>query len=143
MIRRILLYDIADVHLVVGHPSGVLYRNQVGGTINYQAEIEGVLCPFELSNDASERLQNYHYPSGRQGLAAGIADAIDTILASEPVSRTVRVDRSRLEESWEAWVHVLIESPSTSALDLAPDSYHGAIYGFGNVTGVLTWPNSD
>ncbi|WP_437926235.1 DUF6210 family protein [Sorangium sp. So ce291] len=143
IMKRVLLWDIPDeIMLVVEHPSGVVYQNQVGGVVCWQAEMEGVLSPLDVSAGAAQRIQDCPYLSGREGITAEVADAIDALLASEPGARFLKVDRARLGQSWEAWVYVLIDSPESSATDAA-GVYHGPIYGFGGARGVLTWPNSD
>ncbi|WP_104986299.1 DUF6210 family protein [Sorangium cellulosum] len=143
MMKRVLLWDIPDeIMLVVEHPSGVVYQNQVGGVVCWQAELEGVLSPLDVSDDTVQRIQKCPYLSGREGISAEIADTIDTLLASEPGARFLKVDRTRLGKSWEAWVYVLIDSPESREADTA-STYYGPIYGFGVARGVLTWPNSD
>lgn len=142
--KRVLLWNIPDeIMLVVEHPSGVVYQNQVGGVVNWQAELEGVLAPLDVRPDAVRRIQDCPYPSGREGITDEIADAIDALLASEPGARSVRVDRARLGQSWEAWVYVLIDSPERSTVEAAADDCFGSICGFGRARGVLTWQNSD
>ncbi|WP_437951053.1 DUF6210 family protein [Sorangium sp. So ce296] len=131
-----------EIMLVVEHPSGVVYQNQVGGVVCWQAELEGVLSPLDLSDETAQRIQNCPYPSGREGITDEVADTIDALLASEPGARFLKVDRARLGHSWEAWVYVLVDSPDSSASDVA-GTYFGPIRGFGSARGVLTWPNSD
>lgn len=141
-VKRINLYDIPDeVMLVVEHPSGVSYQNQVGGIVCAQGELEGVLAPVELMPDNAERIMNFPYGAGR-GISAAVADMIDAVLASEPAARYLTVDRARLDQSFEAWVFVLVASSESATLDPL-GTYSGAPLGFGMTRGVLTWPNSD
>ncbi len=61
------------------------------------------------------------------------------------VRRTwLRVDRAQLDESWEAWVHVLVDStpPDSASID---STLTTAVPSSASATsrGVLTWPNSD
>ena len=145
------LIDIPDeVMLVLEYPSGVVYRAQVGGVVCWKAEMEGVLVPIDLSDDSNEQIMNCAYPQGREGVTAEIADMIDARLASEAGARFLRVDRARLDESWEAWVYVIVDSPPTPPPDMSGEisadtfgGYFGPVYGFGLARGVLTWPNSD
>lgn len=140
--RRISLYDMPhEIMLVVEHPSGVLYGNQAGGVVCMQPEIEGVLAPVEVWPENVERIMNLDYGAGR-GLEPELADAIDAVLAVEPSSRYLRVDRARLKQSMEAWVFVLIDSPADTTDQIAGPHF-GALLGFGATKGVLTWPNSD
>jgi hypothetical protein len=141
----ILLYDLEQAGVIVECPSGVRYRNQVGGNACFQAEEEGVLAPLELNQEAEDRLETGPYPGGGAALTDAHADAIDGILASHPNTSFLKVDRARLRDSMEAWVYVILvtpESTSTSA-DLEKTRYFGPVYGFGATKGVLTWPNSD
>lgn len=140
--KLILLYDIPGPMFIVQCPSGVIYRNQVGGLATYQEELEGVLSPLDLSDDIEGQLEAFPYPQGRRGITVAIADAIDALLASRPGANFLKVDRARLSECWEAWVHVLIDTPERDEQSLS-GPYFGPVYGFGTTTGVLTWPNSD
>ncbi len=133
------------IMLVVEYPSGVRYSNQVGGVVCALPTLEGVLVPIEIADEAVEQVMALPYMQGRQGIDTAIADAIDAVLARMTVRRTwLRVDRAQLDESWEAWVHVLVDStpPDSASIDSDPD-YGGTILGFGPSRGVLTWPNSD
>src|ERR1700704_2131754 len=84
--------------LVVEHPSGVAYRNQVGGVTCWQAEVEGVLAPINISDAGVEKIMNLSYKPGH-GVSIETADSIDAILAAEPCGRHLTVDRNRLHES--------------------------------------------
>src|ERR1041385_5697651 len=140
--KLIVLYDLPDdIMLIVEHPSGVRYLNQVGGVTCWQAEMEGVLAPVDTSPDVKERLQNFSYP-GRPGISDQDADTLDGLLASFPGTSFLKVDRTRMNESWEAWVYVLVESPERAEPTLS-GPYFGPLHGFGAAKGVLTWPNSD
>lgn len=139
----ILLYTMPDeLMLIVECSSGVRYENQVGGVVCWRGEQEGVLAPLDVARSTVEAIQNCPYPQGAQGISPEIADMIDALLAAESRARTLKVDRARLHESWEAWIYIVIDSPRTTMRDIN-DDYHGSIYGFGLVRGVLTWQNSD
>jgi hypothetical protein len=130
-----------EVMLILQHSTGVAYENQVGGVICWQAELEGVLAPVELGPNSVERIMNLSYQA-RRGITAELADGIDEVLAATPGGRYLKVDRDRLDESWEAWVFVVVDSPVSTVHDLT-GPYFGAPRGFGATRGVLTWPNSD
>lgn len=140
--KLITLKDIPQAMIIAEHPSGVVYRNQVGGVVCWQAEVEGVLAPLDVSDDVADRIAAYPYPSGREGITEEIADTIDALLTSEPGAKHLTVDRARLAESWEAWIYVLIDSPEYNEPSLS-EPYFGPFYGFGKAKGVLTWRNSD
>jgi hypothetical protein len=131
-----------DLMLVLEHRSGVTYKNQVGGVTCWQAELEGVLAPIDLGDEDVVRIMDFPYKPGR-GLGVEHADAIDAILAANPPTRHVTVDRGRLAESLEAWVHVTVATEDETPSGLLGPSYFGAAFGFGKVKGVLTWLNSD
>ena len=140
--RRVNLYDMPrDVMLIIEYPSGVFYENQCGGVACCQAELEGVLVPLGLAPEDVERFMTSPL-AGAARLDVELADMIDGILASVFFAKYIRVDRSRLSDSCEAWVFVVAETPEDSAFQLY-GPYFGAPRGFGTVRGVLTWPNSD
>jgi len=133
------LYPLPDeVTLLLEHPSGVFYENQVGGVVCSRATLEGMLAPIDLPSDAVQHIMNLPYDAGL-GISAEIADAIDGALAASPGARYLKVDRARLAESAEAWVFVVADIPESAELRLE-HPYSGAPRGFGASTGVLTWP---
>jgi hypothetical protein len=69
------------------------------------------------------------------GIDEETADFVDGLLAASPLTRGIIVDRTRLKESMEAWVHVTITSDSQND--------DRAFRGFDGGSGVLTWDNSD
>ena len=63
-----------DAMLVIEHPSGVVYRNQVLGVLCRRAELEGVLAPVDFSGADLERIMNLPYEP-RSGFPEHLADA--------------------------------------------------------------------
>ncbi|NQZ06979.1 MAG: hypothetical protein HRT35_07440 [Algicola sp.] len=135
--KRICLWDVIGVVMIVKSPSGVLYGNQTGGCACFQDEQEGILLPFnndesldkpelDLSFKLSRLLENVF------ALTDNDADNIDEILNSHFETRCATVDRSKLSSSKEAWIHVIVK-----------ESEESCMVGFGDCEGVLTWPNSD
>ena len=60
------------------------------------------------------------------------ANEIGSVLADMPGRDQIIVDRTKLEMSWEAWVHVKITGPLLALVEhTAPRN------------AILTWPNSD
>jgi len=150
----IRLDDCVGTALVVTHPTGVVYVNQAGGTSFLQPHVEGALVPFgndvalEGNTLMSSQLALAAFFEGPKhrgaGATAGLdeedADAIDAILADVRAGSWIKVDRSRLKDSMEAWVHVKImdesgDSPWLTGLCGGFDPYPRA--------GVLIWMNSD
>jgi hypothetical protein len=111
----------------------VVFTTQAGGLGCCHPEVEGVFVPlFEdhgrVSMSLMQRFRGDWHPISEED-----ATMIDRLLKNNGLE-FIRVDRSRLSESFEAWVHVSVEEP-TSEIRL--------ISGFGSARGVLTWSNSD
>jgi len=79
------------------------------------------------------------------------ADYIDSLFinSSHGEQKYLRVDRSKLEESMEAWIHIIFE-PGL----LEPTEYYSEMFsylfindlyfsGFDSKKGIMTWNNSD
>jgi hypothetical protein len=130
-----------EVMLILEHSSGVYYENQVGGVVCSRATLEGVLAPIDIHSDAMQLIMSLPYDAG-VGISGELADEIDRALAGSPGAHYLKVDRSRLPESLEAWVFVVADIPERAVFELY-GPYSGAPRGFGRSTGVLTWPNSD
>lgn len=134
------LMVIEHLSVILIKETGVIYTNQVGGHSCSHPEIEGALIPI---NGRSVYYENklYQYFTGHKhggwcesGIDNEDADFIDKILHElryENKSYTddnccnLKVDRSKLEESMEAWVYVTFTNGDES------------------LCGVLTWENSD
>lgn len=142
MKKRILLWDIPHtIFVVLECESGVVYQNQVGGVVCWRGQQEGALLPFDVPESFVSALQQLPFPQGIQGITVEVADAVDALLQRESSTRTVRCDRARLQESWEAWIYVRVGTPPMSEYN--PDGVPASLaYGFGGA-GVLTWINSD
>lgn len=143
----IRLWD-AGLGLVVPFPSGVRYANQTAGTACYEASVEGVYIPMGAADDPGTRVEEAllkyfqgapHFGTGAQGgLTRTDADYIDGLLDSANVLelRTCRVDRSQLDDSFEAWVWLTCRTTSGGIAEL----FSGFPKEF---QAVLTWTNSD
>ncbi len=135
--KKITLYE-AGLGLIVAHPSGVVYSNQTMGHFCMQPEIEGVFVPFD-AEPTWEKLSAYFEgpkyagTGAMKGLDREDAGFVDAVIRKALPDCSLVVDRSRLGDSHEAWVHVLIRADG------------GLFEGFGPYPhpGVLTWPNSD
>ena len=100
--------------------------------------MEGYLVPFAGEHsDKCERLLS-HFTGPKWGgwcaefIDAETADVIDSILTDVPGRDQIRVDRTKLIDSREAWVHVKIEGPLLGLREHDEPS-----------EAILTWPNSD
>jgi Family of unknown function (DUF6210) len=132
-----------QVGVIIMFNSGVVYHNQTCGTACMQRFQEGVLvlptdpllvidAPFEVYQcpiEAALRKMTWY---AIRGIDSERADEIDTLLKSNGFTSGIAVDRTRLQESEEAWVYVILE----------PGEYF-AYSGFGRCQGVLVWTNSD
>ncbi|MGK3996973.1 DUF6210 family protein [Sorangium sp. So ce1024] len=139
MTALVRLHD-AGLGIIIQHPSGVLYTNQTCGHCCLQPELEGVYVPFDAEESWLRLNAYFEGPRyGGTGAMHGLDDEdaafIESVLRDGRVGVPLVVDRSRLKESHEAWVHVLIEGEESFSL----------ASGFGPYPrrGVLTWPNSD
>jgi hypothetical protein len=131
---------IDGLGIIILYPSGVRYSNQVGGYATIFPEVEGVYVPLVDSMVDQEELLRAHFTgpkwSGQcyNGIDGEDADEIDRILGLPFQTRIMKVERSRLADSCEAWVYVEIAAQ--------PDEAY-PFFGFGQCAGVLTWNNSD
>lgn len=127
-----------EIVLILEHPSGVQYENTIEPIPNAKKIFEGVLVPIHLDPEFSKHIRNLAYPPGAGGLTTALANAVDRILASTPATTFLNVDHEHLSRSQEAWIHVVVDSPQTTVIELCP-GYLGPVYGFGKTSGVLTW----
>lgn len=122
--------------LIVLCRSGVLYTTQTAGTLCGHPMAEGVFVPLPgvFGENAFDMLADC---GAYDGCSEEEADAVDAILAARGQGKWLKVDRSRLNESAEAWVYVEIAS--------AESDYVPVLSGFGPypMHGILTWENSD
>jgi hypothetical protein len=145
------LWEGVGLGLIIEWRSGILYSNQTGGTACLHPEVEGVFVP--LRNDCerdSERLlspekdllEYFEGPKHRgtgaiRGLDTDDADFITSIFARWHIHE-LAVDRTRLRDSHEAWVHVVVDGELGGGDGLP-------LKGFPRDSrkGILTWSNSD
>lgn len=129
--KEVNLWSLSDLGLIILCNSGVVYSNQVGGVSCMQFSEEGILTIIE---DDIEYVRNglfeitKDYPTY---LTLDHADKIDLLFSQHSCASYIKVDRSRISESMEAWIYVDVEEC------MFP------INGFGKSKGVLTWSNSD
>lgn len=145
---RVRLWEHVGTGIILRWPSGIIYEQQMGGLSCSTGELEGVFVPVgnDLSPDGHllsvEIALREHFaapPHFKQGAVHGLSEAdataIEVALHKNLLLSNVTVDRSRLNESFESWVQVLIE---------APDPPFSIFTGFGPfpLSGVLTWTGS-
>ena len=141
MTIRIDLHGI-DVALVLAMPTGIIYLNQCNGVACDQGEQEGILVPFAAPVDAPYSrilFDHFHAKPGNRGcLDSADADFIDRYLLTSWAPFCVKVDRHRLTDSFEAWVHVVAAPYSGTAPGV--DTPIGLSL---PMNAVLVWENSD
>jgi hypothetical protein len=123
--------------LIVLHPSGVFYTNQVGGHGCFHPEVEGIFIPLQTDINRYElNTLEQHFKGSWAALNEFEANLVDTVMQrSSRDLNWISVDRSRLKDSFEAWVYVKLNPKKTKV--------HDIVSGFDDSFGVLTWPNSD
>ena len=139
--------------LIMKAPSGWAYANQTGGHACIQAWAEGILVPIGPRGVPLDRVRSEerldevlgsfskyqgHCDSGIDESDANQIDAILSMHWENYFPDLVRVDRSHLDDSWEAWVHVIIGSHPAR-----DDRVKWPFYGLPVREAVLTWSNSD
>jgi hypothetical protein len=135
---KICLWNLEQAALIILQSSGVTYFNQTMGNTCFQSEAEGILAP--ITNDPP--LDNFYVGSlayklqkltgNKHFLEESDAEAIDELLATNLGGDTLQVDRTRLRDSYEAWVFVMIDKNNG-----------GDLKDFAGCKAVLTYPNSD
>ena len=134
----VLLYEIGGLALIVPTSTGVVYRNQTGGHACLTSQMEGYLVPFagEVRGKYEQLLSHFTGPKWggwcSQHIDEETANEIDSVLADMPGRDQITVDRTKLDMSWEAWVHVKITGPLLALVEHAAPR-----------NAILTWPNSD
>ena len=131
--------------------SGVRYHNQAGGSACRQPTAEGVYVPLWEETIDQEGMLHEHFfegPKWQGGCMNGIdmedADIIDQVLDRSLHTRYIKVDRTRLKESYEAWIFVdVLTQPDGNAKSSSADIPDFLMAGFGACKGVLVWANSD
>ncbi|HXG64310.1 MAG TPA: DUF6210 family protein [Blastocatellia bacterium] len=141
------LSDPSDIGLglIILWPSGVIYTHQTGGYNCLGPEEEGVFVRLykELHDQEAMLIDYFGGPKWRGWCGDEIdnetADFIDQVLSLSERTIFLKVDRSRLQDSHEAWIYVDVSEPATQSNGYRP----AAINGFGNCKGVLIWSNTD
>ncbi len=130
------LDEFAGLGLILLHPSGVLFTNQVAGFVCMHPEVEGVFVPLpERVGRPEVHALRAHFRGNWHTLTEEDAKVVDGIFRSSQLG-FLRVDRARLADSYEAWVYVVVDHPQQ---DRAMDLFHG----FTTRAGIVTWMNSD
>ncbi|KNY30569.1 DUF6210 family protein [Pseudobacteroides cellulosolvens] len=144
--KRVCLYGLDQLALIIICDSGVIYDNQTAGNSCLQKNEEGILTViFDDLGDILKSLAEFTINKIR--LTESDADEINKILWNRSATRMLSVDRDKLDESVEAWIYVDISPNEELVKDIeekGEDIYPTYEFrGFGRCKGVLTWNNSD
>jgi len=133
---KVVLHDFPDLGLIVKAATNVIYTNQTGGFACWHPEVEGFLVPLRthLGLRGLNALQSACIGCD-DGLNSETADALESMLARLGF-KGIRVDRSKLAESWESWIHVILSGELGFDVPLEGPRPE-------RLEAVLTWPNSD
>lgn len=137
------MFSGLDLGIIVPRPSGVVYSNQAEGCACIRPKLEGIYIPFgffpERENEPNHKeLSEYFIQKhGNRGcLTIDTANFIDEFLFPAELPFTAYVDRTRLTESYEAWVWLNLTAPNK-------DNYDYYTTFETPLNAVLVWPNSD
>ena len=134
---RVTLWNVEGVVLILLRPSGIVFTNQTGGHACFHPEAEGVLVPFNNEHfldqpELGVKRQLSNLLTNACHLTPELADKVDDILSGSHETRCAKVDRTRLQDSMEAWAYVDVD-----------DGGECLFSGFGRCKGIITWENSD
>ncbi len=140
----IQLYEAWGLGIILLYPSRVLYTNQVGGHNCLQLTAQGVYVPMfdEIKGLEQEKKLYKHFTGSKwvggcgNGIDEETANFIDSILSESYYTKYLTVDRTKLDDCVEAWIHVNID---TDLMGLTSP----AIRNFDSLEAILTWANSD
>ena len=132
------LWSLVGAGLIVPRETGIIYTNQTDGYACDHPRLEGAFIPLsnDFNHDEFKNSLEYQlcslYPEGWGAPTPETCEAIDALLSRFRETRKIRVDRTRLDESRESWIWVLLGEDPDQEFE-----------GFGNCSAILTWPNSD
>lgn len=140
--RKIKLYDAVGLGLIISLPTGIEFTNQTGGNACYQLSIEGIYVPIandcSLSNELiSPEIDLIEYFSKNISDKINEKDIfkINEILEKYDLSELIRIDKDKINKSFEAWIYVDIIQSERFGYLLENFEFP--------LKGVLTWFNSD
>ena len=145
---KIKLWDAIGLGLIIEFPTGIIISNQTGGTACLQPEVEGIYLPL-LNDCNNEKIlispetdlinyfegDKYNGNGATKGIDKEDVESISRILKKYSVNEILQINEERLNESHEAWIHVLIKKENRWNLMQEFEPYPR--------NGILTWSNSD
>ncbi len=150
---HVLLWEHAGTGLIVPRRTGVVYANQVAGHSCFEMRCEGFFVP--IANDVglepdhqlrSPENELFHYfqrhPSW-DNFTSKHADAVEHAFKGFSLWQGLTVDRLRLNECYEAWVHVNVTF-ETDVYEKSVNRPCLMVTGLGaSFSAILTWTNTD
>ena len=137
--RKITLFGLKQLALIICVKSGVIYHNQVSGFVCTQKEAEGVLAIFDECDEDVLLSKLIELTLNKQCLTIDDAEKINSLIRQHFNNDTfLSVDLDNLSNSSEAWIHVNIEGDYNK---INNEWYQ--LHGFAGEKGILTWENSD
>lgn len=145
----IRIWDAVGLGVIISYPTGILIANQTGGTACLQSGTEGIYLPLcnDYDTDSGQLLSpatalagyfqgdKYGGTGAVEGIDRDDADFISSILFKFGLQGFITVDSGKLQQSHEAWIHVIIDADKSNS---------GLLSNFtAELKGVLTWSNSD
>ena len=138
-----MLFGLSGMGIIVSHPTGIFVGNQVGGHSCQHPRLEGFYLPLVMADSPVIASLDEHFFAGKwkgwcdSGIDVETADFMDGLFGQERYSKGLKVDRKKLGDCREAWVHVIFDDTAFApgyGVILEPPT-HGS--------GVVTWHNSD
>jgi hypothetical protein len=126
------LIDCVGV-IIKDNNSPVIYSNQTGGTVCFHPEQKGYFLPIPETSWIGDLYDiDFLYEDEKLNNNNIAVEKIEEILSSYHLHDFILVDKNKLKESYEAWVHVVI-IPKKEIIESSEEKLYG----------ILTWPNSD
>lgn len=130
--KEISLYGLEQLALIIKMNTGVIYSNQAGGYACLQPAIEGILSIID--DDTKSIINKLSLMTiNKTSLKVEDAEELDEFFHSNEGVNHLKIDRNKIQESMEAWIHVLIDHKKD----------YSTLKGFNESEGILTWNNSD
>jgi len=134
---KVGIHFFPDLGLIVKARTGVVYTNQCAGYMCAHCEAEGFFVPLQARGGwrVFDVLQNLFGGNGFDEFKPKTADRFDRVLRRLGLD-SIRSDRSKLEESAEAWVHVIVSGGDEFYIPFDSQEKNP-------LEGILVWPNRD
>lgn len=146
---KVCLYGLFDMGLIVPASTNIFYYNQTAGYGVFHQQQEGIFVPIATADSRKDErhdllsleLIDYFFRGPKWGghcarIDEETADFMDAAFLKYGHTKSFRVDRTKFDQSHEAWVHITLDCPQQKTWMFS------GITPFPK-TAILTWPNSD